>query len=93
MVSVNEAIGISQEVLVEYDGPGDTRIQRLAQFIMDNIASALECGYESPNVNHNYNPPRVDFPEGIGVPVEDARTIAAAILKECDIAYEERQSI
>lgn len=87
MILLQEVVEIAKEVLVEYGNDKNaSRIERLASYILDNLGTALECGYDSPMVNYNYNPPRIDFPEGIGVPTADARTIAAAILRECDTA-------
>lgn len=95
MVTVREALAVAKKALVQY-GHKDSyhscgaEVCKLAAFVVDTFGPALECGYESPVVNHHFDPPRVDIPEAIGIPVEDARTIAAAILRECDVAYEER---
>lgn len=78
-----EILALANKVLV--DG-GDAQAQILARYVVDHLGPLLECGYDSPKVNYNYQPARIDIPEYVGVPVDDVKGIVSAILSACDEA-------
>lgn len=87
MTPLYEILQLANEALLDYEG-SNTRIEKLASYVVDHLGPLLECGYESPVVNYNYQDKRIDIPEYTAVPVEDAKTIAATIFRVCDEALD-----